>query len=89
MGEPRRLGHFVMALDIQRLMPLEIFKRRLGEMLAEFSALPPAEGFSRVCYPGQLEGERREQRRIEGVPIDPGLYRELEGLGRRFNVPFP
>jgi uncharacterized oxidoreductase len=70
-------------------MPLDLFKRRLGEMLAEFSELPPAEGFERVYYPGQIEGLRREQRSREGIPIDPGLYRELEELGNRFDIPFP
>jgi ureidoglycolate dehydrogenase (NAD+) len=67
-------------------MPLETFKQRLGEMLDEFGQLPPAEGFERVYYPGQIEGLRREQRRAEGIPIDPGLYDELLELGSRFNV---
>jgi ureidoglycolate dehydrogenase (NAD+) len=70
-------------------MPLEQFKRRLGEMLAEFNALPPADGFERVYYPGQIEGLRRQQRAAEGIPIDPGLYQELEGLGKKYGVAFP
>jgi ureidoglycolate dehydrogenase (NAD+) len=89
LDAPRKLGHFIAAYHLKRLMPLETFKRRLGEMLSEFGNLPPAEGFERVYYPGQIEGLRREQRRAEGVPIDPGLYGELEGLGARFGVPFP
>ena len=89
MDEPRRLGHFVVAFDVKRLMPLELFKQRLGEMLEEFNTLPPAEGFDRVYYPGQIEGERRQQRGAEGIPIDPGLYMELEGLGEKFNLLFP
>jgi ureidoglycolate dehydrogenase (NAD+) len=70
-------------------MPLEQFKQRLGEMLAEFGALPPAKGFDRVYYPGQIEGLRRQQRQAEGIPIDPGLYEELAGLGREHGVAFP
>jgi ureidoglycolate dehydrogenase (NAD+) len=86
LDKPRKLGHFVAAFDVSRLMPLETFKQRLGEMLDEFGQLPPAEGFEQVYYPGQVEGLRREQRRTEGIPIDPGLYDELRGLGSRFNV---
>jgi len=89
MEQPRRLGHFIYVLDIKRLMPLEQFKKRLGQMLRELNAMPPAVGFDRVSYPGQLEGERRRQREAEGIPIEPGLYQELEGLGERFKVPFP
>jgi ureidoglycolate dehydrogenase (NAD+) len=89
LDRPRKLGHFVMALDISRLMPLDVFKRRLGHMLADFNALSPTEGVERVYYPGQIEGERRRQRSVEGVPIDPGLYQELEGLSKWYHVPFP
>ena len=68
---------------------LEQFKQRMGEMLAEFNDLPPADGFDRVYYPGQIEGLRRQQRAVEGIPIDPGLYEELEGLGIQYGVAFP
>ena len=89
MEQPRKLGHFIYVLDIKRLMPLEQFKKRLGLMLRELNAMPPAEGFDRVYYPGQIEGERRRQREAQGIPIEPGLYQELEELGERFKVPFP
>ena len=89
MDAPRRLGHFVMAMDVERLLPLARFKKNLGEMLTEFTALEPAASFDEVCYPGQIEGRHREQRRAKGIPIEPGLAKELAGLGRRFQVPFP
>ncbi len=89
LDKRRALGHFVAAFDVRRWMPLERFKQRLGEMLGEFGARPPAEGFDRGYYPGQIEGLRREKRRAEGIPIDPGLYEELAGLGRRFGIAFP
>ena len=89
LDRPRRLGHFVAAFDVARWMSLETFKQRLGEMLREFGALPPASGFEQVYYPGQIEGERRAQRSVEGILIEPGLRRELEELGARFGVAFP
>lgn len=89
LEKPRKLGHFVLALDVDRWMPLELFKRRLGGMLEEFGELPPAEGFDQVYYPGQIEGESRQRRRAEGIPIEPGLLQELRELGQRFDVPFP
>ena len=72
MEEPRRLGHFICVWDVRRIMPLERFVERMGEVAEEFHALPPAAGFDRVYYPGELEGLRREERRRLGVPLDPG-----------------
>jgi len=88
LDRPRKLGHFVMALDIGRFMPLENFKAHLAEMNAELNAMSPAAGFDRVYFPGQVEGEKRRRRMAEGIPIDPGLYHELRGLSERFGVPF-
>ena len=46
LGNPRKLGHFIMAMDVNRFVPLEIFKQHLSEMLEEFGDLPPADGFN-------------------------------------------
>ncbi|MDF1514956.1 MAG: Ldh family oxidoreductase [Anaerolineae bacterium] len=88
LEQPRKLGHFIMAMDVNRFMPLEMFKHRLGEMLKEFGDLPPAEGFTQVYYPGQIEGLRRQQRQSDGIPIPPGIYQELSDLGEKYGVPF-
>jgi len=89
MDERRKLGHFITVWDVNRLMPLEQFKSYLGQMLTEVNDLPPVEGFSKVLYPGQLEGMRREQRAREGLPIDPGLLHELSAVGDEWGVTFP
>jgi len=89
MDGRRELGHFLMAIDVARFMPLATFKKNLAEMLTEFTSLEPAAGFDRVYYPGQIEGLRRQQRRADGILVDPGLAEELAGLGARFGVPFP
>jgi ureidoglycolate dehydrogenase (NAD+) len=86
LDQPRQLGHFVMAIDTQRFMALELFKARLDDMLAAYHDVPPAEGYERLYYPGELEGLRRQERRANGIPIDPGLYAELQELGERLGV---
>ena len=89
MDQSRDLGHFIMVMDFNHIMPTETFKDRLGEMTDEIHQLPPAEGFTEVLYPGELEGLRRAQRAQAGIPIDPGLYQELSSLGQRFGVVLP
>ena len=86
LDSPRRLGHFFAAWDVRRFLPLYQFKSTLREMCDELNALAPAHGFQRVSYPGQLEGECRTARSSAGIPLAPGLYRELTELGRSFNV---
>lgn len=40
-----------------RLVRTGQFKHDLAQMLKEINGLPSAEGFGRVYYPGQIEGE--------------------------------
>ena len=72
---PRRLGHFFMAIDIRRFMPLDTFVKKMDAMLEELIAQEPAKGFERVCYPGQLEGERRAKSQKEGILLEPCVFR--------------
>jgi len=86
MESPRGLGHFLSVWDIERFVPLDEFRRRMGEMIDELHRLPPAAGFERVLYPGEVEFFTREKREREGIPIEPGLYAELLELGRSSGV---
>ena len=88
LDSPRRLGHFFAAWDVSRFVPLDRFKRTLGEMCDELNAQSPAPEFKRVCYPGQLESERRKLNAAEGIALDSGLYDELAELGRSVDVSF-
>lgn len=89
LDAPRHLGHFIMAIDVNRFFPLVHFKQNLGAMVQELTALEPAAGFDQVYYPGQLEGLQRAHRRATGIPIEVGLADELAALGQRYHVPLP
>ena len=89
LDAPRHLGHFIMAIDVNRLLPLARFKANLGEMLRELTALETAPGFDQVYYPGQIEGFQRAHRRATGIPLEAGVVDELTKLGQRYHVPFP
>ncbi len=80
MEKPRKLGHFLTFWDIGRFVAVEQFVARMGEMIEELHALPLFEGFSRVYYPGEMEGERRVDRANRGIPLEEGLLAELRGV---------
>lgn len=86
LESPRQLGHFFAAWDVRRFLSLDLFKRNLQAMCDELNSVPPAPGFRRASYPGQLEGECRKSRGRAGIPLDSGLCRELTELGRTVDV---
>jgi ureidoglycolate dehydrogenase (NAD+) len=89
LEQPRRLGHFICFWEISRFVPLEEFKTRMGRMIEELHGLPLFPGFERVYYPGELEGETRSRRGSTGIPLEPGVHRELRELGERLGIEPP
>lgn len=89
MDNPRRLGHFITVWDVGRVMERERFDERLRHMIEELHEIPPATGFDRVYYPGEIEGLNRQKRAKDGIPVDEGLYRGLVELGAQYGVAVP
>lgn len=87
MDKQRNLGHFISAWDISAFVPLASFMERIDTMIEELHALTPADGFDSVLFPGEIEAIRMKQRVMSGIPIEDGLYNELEELGGRLEVP--
>jgi ureidoglycolate dehydrogenase (NAD+) len=89
MEKKRGLAHFLCAWDLSRFRPLEEFQADLGRMITELHAMPPASGFDRVLYPGEIEGERMADRSQNGIPYDDGLLDELATLAKKLGITPP
>lgn len=61
--------HFLYAIDPAQFGDLDRFYERLDSATAEIRELAPADGVDRVRLPGELEHERAQRWRREGVPI--------------------
>ena len=83
---PRKLGHFIALWDIAVLLPVDELKQRMRNYIAELHALPRMIPGSPVCFPGEPEVVKRQERLASGIPIEPGLLRELIELGHRLGV---
>jgi LDH2 family malate/lactate/ureidoglycolate dehydrogenase len=80
-------GHLVLALDVAALADPGGFGERMESLIAEMKAVPLAEGFEEILYPGELED--RSRARLEGEVIDlPDKTLEaLERLAAETGVP--
>ena len=83
---PQDVGHFFIAIDISKLTELETFKTRLEQMVGEIKALPRSEGVSEIFVPGEIENNRKEARKANGIELSDVVYDELAALGERYGV---
>ena len=86
MTRPADVAHLFIAIDIAAFMDVERFKERLQALVSEMRELPLAPGFDRVTLPGEIEAERAQERRANGVPLDPAVLADLRQLSVQTGV---
>jgi LDH2 family malate/lactate/ureidoglycolate dehydrogenase len=81
--------HFFYAIDIGQFVDLDEFYKEIESTMREIRALPPAEEFDAVRLPGELEWERSERWRREGIPLHRDHVKKLEELAAGMKLPVP
>jgi LDH2 family malate/lactate/ureidoglycolate dehydrogenase len=76
-------GHFMIAIDIAALRPLDEFNRQMEEMIAGLKNVPLAEGFDETFYPGEIEARNDRQNRRDGLMLPDNTLVDLAGLAKR------
>ena len=77
LGEPLEFNWVLLAFRLDTLCDRESYQERAREFIRLVNETPPAQGFSSVYYPGQLEAARESANRKRGVAIDENIARLL------------
>jgi LDH2 family malate/lactate/ureidoglycolate dehydrogenase len=80
---PQDLGHFFFLIDVTRLGPPEWLAGRMREFAAIIHDTPPADPAAPVLLPGEIELDRLERHRRDGIVLDPALVATLEAFAAR------
>lgn len=80
------VGHFLMALDIEWFMPVDEFKTRMSEFIAQIKESKMRPGFNEILVPGELEHRREVERRRNGVKLDGTVFEELQSLAKALRI---
>lgn len=84
--EPVDIGHFFLAIDISKLMPMTQFLNRMDHMTREIKNSPKAEGINEILIPGERRTRNAGKRSAEGIPLSHQLLDELNKLALNFGV---
>jgi len=80
-------SHFFEVLRVDAFTPYADFVERMGELVDQLHACPPAARSSGVLVPGEIEHRLRERRLREGIALDASLIEELDGVARLLDAP--
>ena len=85
ISEKRYISHFFMAIDINKFLNTETFKRKLQDTVIRLRNLPPSDSERQVMVPGDPEKKFFQIRIKEGIPLDDEKFREFLNLSGRFS----
>jgi LDH2 family malate/lactate/ureidoglycolate dehydrogenase len=86
LGQPGS-SHYFEVLQIEAFTPYDDFLARMGDLVDQLHACPPAEGSSGVVLPGEIEYRLRERQLREGLELEPTLVEELNDLAHSLSAP--
>jgi LDH2 family malate/lactate/ureidoglycolate dehydrogenase len=73
-------SHFFEAFQVEAFSPYDEFVGRMGALIDQLHACPPAEGASGVMIPGEIEHNLSTKRLAEGITLQPALVDGLRGI---------
>src|ERR1043166_2904875 len=79
-------GHFVVALDVARFLPLDAFKAEMDRHIRDLSSSKKLPGVSEIRIPGQGRVARIADRKTNGVPLSETLIRQVDDLAKTLNI---
>ena len=84
----RGCGHFFLALDPQRFMPLNEFRNRMTEMIGQMKgAQSPNDDRADIYHPGERGFLRKNKWIREGIPMPSSTLQQLDQLAEGMNLP--
>jgi LDH2 family malate/lactate/ureidoglycolate dehydrogenase len=82
-------GSFIIVVDLNRFMPIADFKAEMDEYSQKIGQMRPLPGYDRAMMAGQLEAERENRYRSEGIPVSDDHASALRRLAERFGLESP
>jgi LDH2 family malate/lactate/ureidoglycolate dehydrogenase len=79
-------GHFIVALDVARFLPLDEYKAEVDRHIAELKQSRRLPGVDAIRMPGERRRECRDARTRDGVPLAAALVAQLDRLAAELGV---
>lgn len=84
--EPQNVGHFFLAIDIDRFIPINLFKDRMDQYIRGIKEEPRAPGVKEIFIPGELEYQLVLERQRNGIELPEKVVEELDEIGHQYHL---
>ena len=87
MSSTNNAGHAFIAIDVSKMLPMDSFYARIGQMTEELKNGPKAKGAEKIFLPGEMEWDRREKVLESGeIELTDAMVSSLKVLAEASNL---
>jgi uncharacterized oxidoreductase len=79
-------GCFMAVFNVAAFRDLATFKAEVTDFAKYLKDTPPAQGFSEIFYPGEVEFRKEQDRRKNGIPIEDATWKRLSDLATSYGI---
>jgi LDH2 family malate/lactate/ureidoglycolate dehydrogenase len=72
--------------NIDKFVPLQMFKERVDKLIRLIKNSPKAEGFGEILIPGEPEFIEQQRRTKTGIPISEQSWASLQNLCKQYGL---
>jgi len=81
-----KVGHFFLAINIESFLPVEQFKKNIGDLLRELRSVNKYPGKDRIYTAGEKEYTIEKMIKEKGVPINSNLLSDLKYIDNLLGI---
>ncbi len=85
-SEKTNTGQFMVAIDVARFLPPEIFAAEMDRHLNDLRSSEKLPGVDAIRLPGQDRRKRRVERTKNGVALPAGIVKQMDELAARLQI---
>ena len=85
-GGELNVGQFVIALDVARFVPPDLFKAEVDRHIHELASSRRLPGRNEIRVPGQGRVARRKEREQNGVPLNATLVAQVDEVAKSLGI---
>jgi len=89
LTRPQGIGLLMLALRIDRFMPVQEFKARVDDLIRKLKGSRRVPGVQKILIPGERSELLARQRLMEGIPLPAGVVQSLRGVAQELSLPLP
>ncbi len=83
------VGHFFLALDISKILPLEQYFERMSELINIIKSSKKLKGVTEILIPGEIRWRCFEEQKRNGIMLDSKAIDNLQDLAQSLEVAVP